>query len=76
MEGEALAFLWAFLPCSFEGFEMSMSSYLATVKDKRMGNLGTIIEVIAVLSLIYLTYMILPILISDTSEYFMKMTLG
>lgn len=70
------AFLASFLPCSFEGLEMALFSYMGYSSDRRMGNLGTIVGIIGVLSLIYITYLLLPILVSDTSEYFLKMFLG
>ncbi|BDC17198.1 hypothetical protein [Acidianus sp. HS-5] len=73
---DEVAFLASFLPCSFEGFEMSLFSYIASSNNKKMGNLGTIVGVLIVLSLIYLTYVFLPVLITDTSEYIMRMSLG
>jgi len=68
-----LAFIIAFLPSSFEGLEMSFFSYIAKGRE---GAIGTIAGVIAVVSLIYFTYVFLPVLISDTAEYLMKIALG
>ncbi|AWR97926.2 hypothetical protein DFR86_10510 [Acidianus sulfidivorans JP7] len=73
---DTVAFLASFIPCSFEGFEMSLFSYLGYSSNKKMGNLGTITGVIGVILLIYVTYIFLPILISDTSEYIFKLILG
>ena len=68
-----LAFVIAFLPCSFEGLEMSFFSYIAKGRE---GLIGTIAGVLAVISLIYFTYLFLPVLVSDTVEYLMKIVLG
>ncbi|ARM76718.1 hypothetical protein [Acidianus manzaensis] len=73
---DTVAFLASFLPCSFEGFEMSLFSYLGYSSNSKMGNLGTIAGIIGILLLIYITYLLLPILITDTSEYIIKMLLG
>ncbi|MEJ2776668.1 hypothetical protein DDW09_03585 [Sulfolobus sp. SCGC AB-777_L09] len=73
---DEVAFLASFLPCSFEGFEMSIFSYIASLNNRKMGNLGTLTGVFIVLSLIYLTYIFLPVLITDTSEYVIRMSLG
>ncbi|NON61535.1 hypothetical protein HLB03_02255 [Acidianus sp. DSM 29099] len=71
-----MAFIFSFFPCSFEGFEMSFFSYIASKGDKRAGNVGTLVGVIVVIGMIYLTLTFLPILVSDTTEYFIKITLG
>ncbi|BFH73980.1 hypothetical protein SJAV_19240 [Sulfurisphaera javensis] len=76
MDTSEVAFISSFLPCSFEGFEMSMFWALSSIKDKRMANIGALSGVIAVVLMLYSTYLILPILISDTSEYFLKLLLG
>jgi hypothetical protein len=69
-------FLAAFLPCTFEGIEMSMFAYMARSSDKKMGNLGTLLGVLSVFIISYLVYVLLPILITDTAEYLMKIILG
>ena len=68
-----LAFVIAFLPCSFEGLEMSFFSYIAKGRE---GFIGTIAGVLAVIALIYFTYLFLPVLVSDTVEYLIKIILG
>lgn len=71
-----ISFLASFLPCTFEGIEMSMFSYMARSNDKKMGNLGTFFGIISVFLISYLIYILLPILITDTAEYLMKIILG
>jgi len=71
-----IAFITSFIPCLFEGFEMSMFSYIATSDNKKSGNYGTVYGIIIVLLMNYLTYYFLPLLITDTFEYYMKLILG
>ena len=76
MDVSEVGFLTSFLPSSFEGFEMSMFWSMAYVKDKSKANLGVISGVTAVTLLLYVTYIILPILVSDVTEHYMKLLLG
>ncbi|BCU70851.1 hypothetical protein [Stygiolobus caldivivus] len=71
-----IAFLASFLPCSFEGFEMSMFWSLASLKDKAKANLGVVGGVVVVTLMLYLTYILLPTLVSDVTEYYTKLLLG
>lgn len=73
---DQVAFLISFLPCLFEGVEMSMFSILAVSQDKKLGNIGTLAGVLIVLLLIYATYAFLPLLINDEVERIMKLVLG
>ncbi|WP_231112461.1 hypothetical protein [Stygiolobus azoricus] len=68
--------LASFIPSSFEGFEMSMFWSLASLKDKTKANMGVIIGILIVTLMLYLTYIILPILVSDIAEYYIKLFLG
>lgn len=76
MDVAEVAFLSSFLPCSFEGFEMSMFWTLGSLKDKTKANLGAFIGIISVIFMLYATYILLPILVYDTTEYFLKLLLG
>lgn len=71
-----IAFTISFLPSLFEGFEMSVFSYIAVSDNRTSGNRGTIIALILVILMNYATYLYLPILITDTVEYEMKLGLG
>ncbi|MBB5254454.1 hypothetical protein [Sulfurisphaera ohwakuensis] len=76
MDASTIGFISSFLPCSFEGFEMSMFYSLAYIKNRAKANLGAIIGIFSVLGMLYLTYLFLPILISDTGEHMLKLILG
>lgn len=76
MNASTIGFITSFLPSSFEGFEMSMFYSLAYLKDKSRANLGALTGILSVLGMLYLTYVFLPILISDTGEYVLKLALG
>ena len=76
MDGSTIGFISSFLPCSFEGFEMSMFYSLAYMKNRAKANLGAITGILSVLGMLYLTYIFLPILISDTGEHTLKLVLG
>ncbi|MEM3939501.1 MAG: hypothetical protein QXY68_05195 [Saccharolobus sp.] len=71
-----LSFITAFIPCSFEGFEMAMFASLARSMDERSALKGIIFGVLSVFLMSYAVYLALPILISDTSEWIMKYFLG
>lgn len=71
-----LAFFISFIPCTFEGIEMSVFSMAASASNRRSGDIGTIIGVLIVLSLIYFTYLYLPFLINDQVEKIMKTSIG
>ncbi len=70
------AFLISFVPCTFEGVEMSVFSMAASSTNRKSGDMGTIVGVIIVFMLIYLTYLYLPVLINDQVEKIMKTAIG
>jgi hypothetical protein len=71
-----VGFLTSFIPSSFEGFEMGIFWSLASLKDKAKANMGVISGILVVALMLYLTYIILPILGSETTEYYIKLFLG
>lgn len=71
-----IAFLISFMPCTFEGIEMSVFSLAASATNRKSGDIGTLIGVLIVLSLIYATYLFLPLLINDQVEKIMKTSIG
>ena len=70
------AFFISFVPCTFEGIEMSVFSMAASSTNRKSGDIGTIVGVLIVLSLTYFTYLYLPFLINDQVEKIMKTTIG
>ena len=70
------AFLISFVPCTFEGVEMSVFSMAASSTNRRSGDAGTVIGVFIVVALIYVTYLYLPFLINDQVEKIMKTSIG
>ncbi|MGP6206616.1 hypothetical protein ACNF42_01070 [Cuniculiplasma sp. SKW3] len=71
-----LAFFISFMPCTFEGVEMSVFSMAASATNRKSGQMGTIVGVLIVLSLTYITYLYLPYLINDQVEKIMKTSIG
>ncbi|MEJ2771827.1 MULTISPECIES: hypothetical protein [unclassified Stygiolobus] len=76
MDINEVGFLASFIPSSFEGFEMSMFWSLASLKDKAKANMGVISGILVVTLMLYLTFIMLPILVSDITEYYIKLLLG
>jgi hypothetical protein len=71
-----VGFLASFIPSSFEGFENEYFLEPSFLKDKAKANMGVISGILVVTLMLYLTFIMLPILVSDVTEYYIKLLLG